>query len=671
MTTISHSTTVGIKLGPSYTSPVLIDAGVTITNPGFPTVIYTRTSSAASYVIQNGGTISGGAGSAVIDVFLAAGGSVTNAVAGSIYALFGGGVQISGGTGTVINDGSITTYEFGVLVQGGAGVVVNSGTIEAVGYHGLGIGVELQSGGSVTNLATGYIFGASGGISIAGVATVYNDGKMGGVALASGGAIHNAGSGLIAGVAIEGAAGTVVNYGRIISIGTQGLDTIVYGTGVLLGAGGSITNATGSTIDGDISISGGAGTVVNNGELRGKVAVSLGGGGSVTNSASGSIVGVNANSPSDARGVDLAAGGSLTNAGTIDGFIGVVLAGGSTLGNAGTIDGFLGVGLGGGTLTNAGTIIGSGGTAVEALGTYNNLLALDPGFDFAGEVVGSPTGSDTLELASAVSAGTVTGLGSEFVNFGSIAFDAGARWFASGLQRGLAGPISGFALGDTIELTGGTATRSSFVSGVLTLDLAGGGAATLDLPGTFTSASDFVVDNVAAGADVTVACFVVGTRILTAAGEIPVEQLRVDDRVATVSGTLARIRWASHQCAKVSPVRVHAGAFGERLTMRDLLLSPDHAVFVDGALVPICHLINGSTIVQEPADEVTYYHVELATHDVIIAEGLPCESYLDTGNRVAFEDGATATHQSKKRVTGARVGVSRVRVVDVGGEDSR
>ncbi len=59
MTTISHSTTVGIKLGPSYTSPVLIDAGVDITNLLSPTVIYTRTSSAASYVIQNGGTISG------------------------------------------------------------------------------------------------------------------------------------------------------------------------------------------------------------------------------------------------------------------------------------------------------------------------------------------------------------------------------------------------------------------------------------------------------------------------------------------------------------------------------------------------------------------------------------------------------------------------------------
>ncbi len=73
------------------------------------------------------------------------------------------------------------------------------------------------------------------------------------------------------------------------------------------------------------------------------------------------------------------------------------------------------------------------------------------------------------------------------------------------------------------------------------------------------------------------------------------------------------------------------------------MLSPDHAVFVDDVLVPVRHLINGSTIVQEPVAEVTYYHVELATHDVILAEGLPCESYLDTGNRAVFVNGGAET----------------------------
>ena len=72
---------------------------------------------------------------------------------------------------------------------------------------------------------------------------------------------------------------------------------------------------------------------------------------------------------------------------------------------------------------------------------------------------------------------------------------------------------------------------------------------------------------------------------------------------------------------------------------RDLFLSPDHAVFDGGVLIPIKHLINGATIVQADAAEVHYFQIELTCHDVLLAEGLPCESYLDTGNRAAFVNG--------------------------------
>jgi hypothetical protein len=89
----------------------------------------------------------------------------------------------------------------------------------------------------------------------------------------------------------------------------------------------------------------------------------------------------------------------------------------------------------------------------------------------------------------------------------------------------------------------------------------------------------------------------------------------------------------------VQPVRVRANAFTAGLPSYDLRLSPDHAVFIDGVLIPIRYLINGRTIVQEQVDKVTYYHVELSSHEVILAEGLPCESYLDTGNRGAFANG--------------------------------
>jgi hypothetical protein len=111
------------------------------------------------------------------------------------------------------------------------------------------------------------------------------------------------------------------------------------------------------------------------------------------------------------------------------------------------------------------------------------------------------------------------------------------------------------------------------------------------------------------------------------------------------------VRWIGHRTVQparhpnwhdVAPVRIHVGAFGPGRPHCDLRLSPDHAVFIDGALIPIRYLINGATIAQEDAESVTYFHVELAAHDVILAEGLPAESFLDTGNRAAFANGGPA-----------------------------
>ena len=56
-------------------------------------------------------------------------------------------------------------------------------------------------------------------------------------------------------------------------------------------------------------------------------------------------------------------------------------------------------------------------------------------------------------------------------------------------------------------------------------------------------------------------------------------------------------------------------------------------------LIPVRHLINGHSIAQVGCGEVEYFHVELPRHDILVAEGLPCESYLDTGNRAAFDNG--------------------------------
>lgn len=87
------------------------------------------------------------------------------------------------------------------------------------------------------------------------------------------------------------------------------------------------------------------------------------------------------------------------------------------------------------------------------------------------------------------------------------------------------------------------------------------------------------------------------------------------------------------------PVRVRSGAFGKNLPERDLYLSPDHAVFQEGVLIPVKHLLNGTSVARVPMQRVTYWHVELDRHDVLLAEGLPVESYLDTGDRSSFQNG--------------------------------
>ncbi len=144
-----------------------------------------------------------------------------------------------------------------------------------------------------------------------------------------------------------------------------------------------------------------------------------------------------------------------------------------------------------------------------------------------------------------------------------------------------------------------------------------------------------------------VACYRRGTRLRTDRGEVVVEALRIGDLLLTRAGEARPIRWIGHRrvdCrrhkepSRVWPVRIRAGAFNDDVPHSDLWLSPDHAVFVAGVHIPIRHLINSGTIAQVPQDHVTYYHVELPDHDLLLAEGLPAESYLDVGDRLDFDD---------------------------------
>ena len=150
-------------------------------------------------------------------------------------------------------------------------------------------------------------------------------------------------------------------------------------------------------------------------------------------------------------------------------------------------------------------------------------------------------------------------------------------------------------------------------------------------------------------------CFASGTLIRTVRGDVAVEALSLDDIVITASGAHRPILWIGHRkidCTRhpdpdaVHPVRIVANAFGAGKPERDLFVSSGHALCVsviDDVLVPAYALINGATVSRFATDEVTYWHVELDSHDVLLANGMPAESFIDVGNRSFFTENETVT----------------------------
>ena len=134
-------------------------------------------------------------------------------------------------------------------------------------------------------------------------------------------------------------------------------------------------------------------------------------------------------------------------------------------------------------------------------------------------------------------------------------------------------------------------------------------------------------------------CFASGTLIATPHGAAQVETLGAGERVALHDGGGAEIVWVGHRRQRNGHVvRILTNALGHRVPGRDLVVSEDHALFLDGVLVQVGLPVNGETILRERRDEVVFYHLQLERHAVLLAEGAPAESYLDTGNRRQFSN---------------------------------
>ena len=88
-------------------------------------------------------------------------------------------------------------------------------------------------------------------------------------------------------------------------------------------------------------------------------------------------------------------------------------------------------------------------------------------------------------------------------------------------------------------------------------------------------------------------------------------------------------------------MRIAADAFGPDRPTHDLLLSDAQAVCMDfcgEVLIPVGNLINGATIARVKVDTLGYWHIELDSHDILIANNLPAESHTDVNDRVFFEE---------------------------------
>jgi collagen type I/II/III/V/XI/XXIV/XXVII alpha len=299
------------------------------------------------------------------------------------------------------------------------------------------------------------------------------------------------------------------------------------------------------------------------------------------------------------------------------------------------IGGSVGVGAGAVGIDAGGEAAGFG--TVDAVVVNNGSLdAVGGNFDITGAAGGTGTygieATATLEIESEDSSTARV----VFRGAGTLQLDA---------PTAFVGTINAIPSGATIDVV----DRADATAGIVgtTLEVKNG-SGTLNytlVGGDYSDVRVSTQPDGKGGTDVILACFAQGTRILTVDGDVAVESLVVGDHVVTAGGKSSPVMWLGFRhvdCRNhtnpraVWPICVRSGAFGDGRPHRHLLLSPDHAVHIDEVLIPIRHLVNDKTIVREAVDTITYWHVELAHHDVLLAEGLAAESYLDTGNRAEF-----------------------------------
>jgi autotransporter passenger strand-loop-strand repeat protein len=543
-------------------------------------------------------------------------------VSGGVVEGYGGELGTGTEIGTIIRDGGVADATnvnfFGAIISNGgvlddaeelqglvSGTVISSGGTDAVGEGS----ADNETAATVSAGGTQIAFDSAYSTTVLSGGLLYDQWFTSGAMIGSGGVeIVTPALGSFF-VGPTGASNTDVQSGGFLLLVSGGQASGTTGAGVVLSGGVVVISANGAQSVNPLSqvvLSGGAEYAFGSGVASGAF-IGPGARQTIFSIASNTLVdgGVQAISAGVSYDTDIVSGGTEITGQGIYGLTSAQGGGGTafdtTIGTSGLLD------FGYGALSGSVLFAGSGGGLDDSNAYLNsffgNSIASLP-------VISGFAAGDELIMPFGLDSGTTPLVSGSTIIFNDI--DQDTTPFSVTLA-GCAGDNFSFT---TIPYDGVNDVNSDGEQTVVT------------------------IDNVAP-----VACFTAGTRILTARGEMTVEMLMVGDEVVVRSGKKSLITWIGHRhidCRRhpkpqdLWPVRVLPDAFGPATPHRELWLSPDHAVFTEGILIPIRVLINGTTITQESRNEITYWHVELARHDVLFAEGLLCESYLDTGTRLSF-----------------------------------
>jgi len=622
------------------------------------------------------------------------------AVALGVGAAANGAMEVAGSGSRLSAIGQLTVgLAGGGQLRVDTGGTVVSGADANLPSQGLEVGQQQGSSGDVTVTGAGsdlsntgaFMIGddGMGGLAIAAGGTVIT--TPGTVAGLAGAVIANSAGANGSWVGVSGA-GSNWRVGGLLDVGANGSGSLNINSGATVDAT-SLDSANIAAAVGQITVTDAGSALI----VAGAATISDDGTGvlSVLNGASFSAQSLTIGNQTDSSGALIVSGNNttLTIAGQLN--IGTALGTGDlTVGPGAVVDASV-INLQGGVVLEGGLLdptvyIENGGSTTGGFGTIASDYILLEGTILSngsktgkqtevvqGTLVGGGTADikgsvsvngpgilqigthDTIELTGAVlNAATttftdnLTPTGTYTVNNSviDVVFQDATGVLELDDIAGFAGTVATWKAGDSFVITGGTLSNLGVSNGnTLTAQDSGGGAGAGGIDqiifGSAISQSGFAIVN--GNTLQAVSCFAEGTRIGTPGGMVAVEELRVGDRVLTIDGTHEAIVFLGQRAVHchahpapetVWPVRVRAGAFGENVPVRDLYLSPDHAVYVNDALVPVKLLINGASIAQTRRDHIVYHHVELPRHAVIFAEDMPVESYLDIGDRSNFQN---------------------------------